>query len=696
MGKFTTNQIRNVCLMGHGGSGKTSLAEAMLYMTKATDRLGTPTDGNTVCDYDPEEVKRGFSISLAVAPVNYKNVKINVLDTPGFLDFAGEVYEAVRVADAAIITIDARSGVEVGAELAWDRATEAGIPKIFFINKFDDPEAHFTKLFDELRETFGHTVCPVFLPMRVDGSIKGFLNLIDMKTFVYDKTGHHTEGEIPADFADVAADYKNMLLESLAETSDELMEKFFAEEEITREEAVEALHTGIISGSIVPVICGSSTQLWSIEELLDIIVDSFPRHTAKKNEKILVDGEEKDLPIEGTSDVNLLVFKTIADQFGKQTFFKVMTGELTNQMTLRNVNTGASEKMGHIYTVCGKKQVEVDSLACGDIGMIPKLTNTGTNDTLTSGSSDAEIKKIAFPEGFYSRAVAPKSKGDEDKISTGINKLLEEDKTLKFTNDAETNQLVVTGLGDMQLDVLTARLEARSKVSVDLVEPKIAYREAIKKSGVQVQGKHKKQSGGHGQYGDVRITFGPGPEGTEGLTFTESVVGGSVPKNFFPAVEKGLQEAMQKGVLAGFPMVNLSADLYDGSYHDVDSSEMAFKLAANLAYKEGMPKANPVILEPVGTLTVYIPGDMLGDAMGDITKRRGRVLGMNAMEGKKGYQVLEAEVPISEMTDYTIALRAMTQGKGSYTLYFVRYEEVPAMNAQKIIEQAKREAEAEK
>ncbi|MBQ7161884.1 MAG: elongation factor G [Clostridia bacterium] len=696
MAKFNTNQIRNVAFLGHGGSGKTSLAEAMLYMTKATDRLGTPTDGNTVLDYDPEEIKRGFSISLATAPVVYKNTKINVLDAPGFLDFSGEVFQAVRVADAAIIVIDARSGVQVGAELAWDYATDAGIPKIFFINKFDDPEAHFTKLFDELREKFGHTVCPLFLPMRVGGNIEGFLNLIDMKTFVYDKTGHHTAGEIPADFADVAADYKNMLLESLAETSDELMEKFFAEEEITRDEAVEALHTGIINGSIVPVICGSSTKLWSIEELLDIIVDSFPRHTSKKNEKITVGGETKDLPIEGTNDVNLFVFKTIADQFGKQTFFKVMTGELNNTMTLRNVQTGASEKMAHIYTVCGKKQVEVDSLACGDIGMIPKLTNTGTNDTLTSGSGDAEISKIQFPEGFYSRAITPKSKGDEDKISTGVNRLLEEDKTLKFKNDPETNQLVVTGMGDMQLSILSARLESRSKVSVDLTEPKIAYREAIKKKGVQVQGKHKKQSGGHGQYGDVRITFGPGPEGTEGLTFTESVVGGAVPKGYFPAVEKGLQEAMQKGILAGFPMVNLSADLYDGSYHDVDSSEMAFKLAANLAYKAAMPIANPVILEPVGTLKVYVPADMLGDAMGDLNKRRGRVLGMSAMEGKKGYQVLEAEVPFSEMTDYTIALRAMTQGKGSYTLYFVRYEEVPAMNAQKIIEQAKRDAEEEK
>ena len=691
MAKYTTKQIRNVCLLGHGGSGKSSLAEAMLYMSKGTDRLGNIGDGNTVCDYDAEEVKRGFSISDSIAPIQWKDSKINIIDTPGFLDFSGEVYQAVRVADAATILIDARNGVEVGAELAWDYATEAGLPKTFFINKFDDPEARFTKLYDELREKFGKVICPLFLPMRVDGIIQGFLNLIDMSTYVFDDKGGFSTGEIPADFQEVAAKYKEMLLESIAETSDELMEKYFAGEEITREEAVEALHQGIIVGSIVPVICGSSTKLWSVAQLLDIIAESYPRHTAKKVEKLVEDGEEKDLPIADTSDVNLFVFKTIADPFvGKMSYFKVMTGELNNTMTLRNVRSGANEKMAKIYTICGKKQTEVDSLACGDIGMIPKLAATNTNDTLTSSASNAEIKKIEFPAPFYSMAVMPKAKGDEDKISSGITRILEEDKTLKFVNDPTTKELVLSGMGDMHLDVVSSRLKSRYNVSVDMKAPKIAYKEAIKKT-VQAEGKHKKQSGGHGQYGHVRITFSPGE--TEGLTFTESVVGGAVPKGFFPAVEKGLQEAMLKGVLAGFPMDRLAADLYDGSYHDVDSSEMAFKLAASLAYKDGLAKANPVILEPVGELKVYLPSSMLGDAMGDITKRRGRVMGMNPMEGKKDYQVLEAEVPASEMADYTIALRAMTQGKGTFTFYFVRYEEVPAANAQKIIEQAKKEEE---
>ena len=691
MAKYTTKQIRNVCLLGHGGSGKSSLAEAMLYMSKGTDRLGNIGDGNTVCDYDAEEIKRGFSLSDSIAPIQWKDTKINIIDTPGFLDFSGEVYQAVRVADAAAILIDARNGVEVGAELAWDYATEAGLPKTFFINKFDDPEARFTKLFDELRAKFGNVICPLFLPMRVDGIIQGFLNLIDMSTYVFDGKGGSSKGAIPPEFQEVAEKYKEMLLESIAETSDELMEKYFAGEEISREEAVEALHQGIIVGSIVPVICGSSTKLWSVEQLLDIIAESYPRHTAKKVEKVVEDGEEKDLPIADTSDVNLFVFKTIADPFvGKMSYFKVMTGELNNTMTLRNVRSGANEKMAKIYTICGKKQTEVDSLACGDIGMIPKLAATNTNDTLTSSASNAEIKKIVFPAPFYSMAVMPKAKGDEDKISSGITRILEEDKTLKFVNDPTTKELVLSGMGDMHLDVVSSRLKSRYNVSVDMKAPKIAYKEAIKKT-VQAEGKHKKQSGGHGQYGHVRITFSPGE--TEGLTFTESVVGGAVPKGFFPAVEKGLQEAMLEGVLAGFPMDRLAADLYDGSYHDVDSSEMAFKLAASLAYKDGLAKANPVILEPVGELKVYLPSSMLGDAMGDITKRRGRVMGMNPMEGKKDYQVLEAEVPAAEMADYTIALRAMTQGKGTFTFYFVRYEEVPAANAQKIIEQAKKDSE---
>lgn len=671
----TTNQIRNVCLLGHSGSGKTSVAEAMLYFTKSTDRMGKPTDGNTVCDYDPEEIKRGFTLQTSIAPVIWKDTKINLIDTPGYLDFTGEVLEGISVADSSVIVVDAKSGIEVGTELAWDYATDAGVPKSFFINKFDDPDADFGSIFNALREKFGVSVCPIMIPMIKDHTLTGFVNLIDMKTFICDKSGNHSEGEIPSEFRSVVDDYRNILFESIAETSEELMEKFFAEEEIPSDEALKAIHNGLTAGTIAPVVCGSSINLWSIETMLNLFVGSYP------------------VPVEVSGDTGLFVFKTIADPFvGKMTFFRVMSGILTNDQILKNIISGTSEKMAHIFTVRGKKQTEVDALACGDIGMIPKLSGTNTNDTLSQNPAAEPYKKIIFPEPFLAMAVSPKAKGDEDKISTGINRLLEEDHTIKFVNDGETKQLLLSGMGDIHLDVITSKLKTRYGVGVEMIAPKIAYRETIKKK-IQAEGKHRKQSGGHGQFGHVRIEFSPGE--AEGLTFTESVVGGVVPKNYFPAVEKGLAEAMQKGVLSGFPMVHLAADLYDGSYHDVDSSEMAFKLAANLAYKE-LVKASPVILEPIGELKIYIPDNLVGDVIGDINKRRGRVLGMSAWEQKKGYQIVEAEAPKSEMADYTIVLRALSQGKGRFTFYVVRYEETPAPIAQKIIADAKLEAETEK
>lgn len=685
MNKFETAQIRNVCLLGHGGSGKTSLAEAMLYLAKATDRLGKTSEGNTVCDFDSEEIKRGFSIQSSVAPAIWKNVKINILDTPGYLDFVGEVKQSIRVADAALIVIDGKAGVEVGAELAWEYANEEGLPKSFFINKFDDPECRFYKVFDQLRTYFGKSVCPLLIPMIEDGAVVGFLNLIDLKTYVYNKQGTHEEGAIPTEFTEVAEKYRDMLLESIAETSDELMEKYFAGEEITREEAVEAIHQGIIHGSICPVICGSAGKMWGVEALLDTIEESYPRHTAKKVEKN-IDGEDVAIEKEA-SEPAVFVFKTVADSFGKQTFFKVMSGNLNNTMSLKNLRSGAVEKFGHIYEVRGKKTVEVESLACGDIGMIQKLNDTATNDTLTNLDMKPYMA-TEYPEPYMTMAIRPKSKGDEDKIAGGISRLRDEDKTINFENNAETKQLLISGLGDIHLDIITTRLKARNNVEVELTKPKIAYRETIKKR-IQVEGKHKKQSGGHGQYGHVKITFAPGTE--EGLTFTESVVGGAVPKNFFPAVEKGLLEAMQKGIIAGYPVVNLSADLFDGSYHDVDSSEMAFKLAASLAFKE-LVNAGPVLLEPVGELKVTVPDDIVGDVIGDLNKRRGRVLGMDHIPGKKGYQILDAEVPQSEMTDYPIALRAMSQGKGTFSYKFVRYEEVPGNIAQKVVAEANTES----
>ena len=690
MAKLTSKEIRNVALVGHSSAGKTSLAEAMLYLTKVTDRLGNPSDGNTVCDFDDEEIKRGLSISTAVAPIMWNGIKINLLDTPGYLDFIGEVYQTMRVADAAMIVVDGKAGVEVGTELAWNQAEEAGIPKAFYINKFDDVEARFKRVYTQLRDTFGVSVCPILIPMIEGDKVIGFLNLINMRSVVYDKNGTPEESPIPDEFQPIAEEYRDMLLESIAQTSDDLMEKYFGGEEITYDEAVLAVHEGIIKGDIVPVYCGSATKFWGIRMLMDQIADSFPRPTAKKEEVIVVDDMEDTTPIEPSGTTSVFVFKTISDPFvGKMSFFKVMNGTLDNTMVLRNTTTGQMEKFAHIYTMTGKKQTEVDSLCCGDIGMISKLAATNTNDTLTLSQDDIHYAPICFPQSFMQRAIVPKAKGDEDKISSGITKLLEEDKTLKYENNAETNQMCIYGQGDIHLDVIVSKLKNRFGTSVELTKPKIPYRETIKKT-VQVEGKHKKQSGGSGQYGHVKITFSRGTE--EGLTFTTSVVGGTVPKNFYPAVQKGLEEAMEKGVLAGYPVVGLKADLFDGSYHPVDSNEISFKLAAKLAYKEGLPKADPVILEPIGKLNVWVPDSMIGDVIGGISKSRGTVLGMSPTE-RKGEQLVEAEVPMAEMADYPITLRAMTQGRGRFTCVFERYEEAPAETAQKIIAERKSQLE---
>jgi len=684
MADITTKQIRNIVLLGHGGSGKTSVAEAALYLSKATARLGRITDGNTVCDYDPEEIKRGFSLTLTLAPIAWNNCKINFIDTPGFLDFQGEVDAGIRVADAAIINLDGKAGVEVGAELAWDKVCGAGIPKAFFVNKCDDPEADFERVYNQLYEQFGSTVCPILVPVKNGKDVK-FLNLIQKKAYTFDAKGVRTESEFDDAMEEIASRYTENLNEALAATSEELLEKYFEEGEISKEDAIEALHVGIIDGSIVPVFSGSAVNLWGITYLLDTINESFPSPVAKKAELVEDGDSTKEVAISEDGDCALFVFKTIADPFvGKMSFFKVMAGSLTADMTLKNVVTGASEKMAHIYTICGKKQTEVESLCCGDIGMIAKLANTNTNDTLTTGA-DVVYKKIKFPKPYMTQAIMPAAKGDEDKISTGVARLLEEDPTLVYENNAETKQMTLSAMGDIHFAVVVSKLKSRFGTSVELTAPRIAYRETIKGSS-DVEGKHKKQSGGSGQYGHVKMRFSHGED--EGLTFTQSVVGGTVPKNFYPAVEKGLQEAMLKGVLAGYPVVNLAADLYDGSYHPVDSNEISFKLAARLAYKEGLPKAKPVLLEPVGTLLATVPDSLVGDVIGDLNKRRGRVLGMNPAENKTGYTVVEADVPKAEMMDYTISLRAMSQGRGSYDFTVDRYEEVPGAVAQKVIAEA--------
>ena len=681
MAKIETKNIRNVALLGHGGSGKTSLAEAMLYITGETDRLGNTTAGNTVCDYDAEETARKISISAAIAPMMWKNVKINVIDTPGYLDFSGEVLQALRVADSAVIVVDGKAGIEVGTELAWDYAEAAGLPRAFFINKFDDNEARFGRVLDDLHTTFGKNVCPLTIPMVKNGEVVGAIDLIDQSAHVFDANGRHSVELIPAESQEAVDKYRDMLLEAVASTDEDLMMKYFEGEDITPMEAINAVHEGIIHGDIVPVFCGAATKLWGVWTMLDKVTESFPRHTAKKNE-MLADGSEFEITPEG--EPSLFVFKTVADPFvGKMSFFKVMSGTVKRDILMRNNTTGDTEKLSHIYVMKGKKQTEVDELACGDIGMVAKLSNTNTNDTLT-WNKEFSYSRIEYPTPYLVKVMIPVSKGDEGKISQSIAKMVEEDYTIRFENDAETKQLLIYGLGDMHLSVLSSRLKSRFGLNVRFEVPKLAYREKITKS-VDVEGKHKKQNGGSGQYGHVKMRFAPG-EG-EGLTFTVSVVGGTVPKNFNPAVEKGIQDSMSKGAY-GYPLVCLAADLYDGSYHAVDSDELSFKTAASLAYKKALELAAPVLLEPVGDLWITVPESLVGDVMGDLNKRRGSVMGMEPAE-KKGYTTVQAVAPKAELMDYPIILRAMTQGRGSCEYKVTGYDVVPANITAKVVAENK-------
>ncbi len=683
MAAIETKRIRNIALLGHGGCGKTSLAEAMLYISGGTDRLGKVGDGNTVCDYDAEEIARKFSLSGAIAPLMWKDIKVNVLDCPGYLDFAGECSQALRVADSALIVVDGKSGVQVGTELAWAAAEEAGLPRAFFINKFDDNEARFAKVLDALHDKWGKKICPLTIPMVKDGEVIGAIDLVGMEAHVFDNAGRHSITTIPEESKEAADKYRDMLLEAVASADEELMEKYFGGEDITTMECLNGIHEGIIHGDIVPVFCGAATKLWGVWTLLDKVTESFPRHTAKKVET-LSDGDEMEINPDG--EPSIFVFKTVADPFvGKMNFFKVMNGTVKRDLTLTNRTTGDSEKLAHIYTIRGKKQTEVDELVCGDIGMTAKLSNTNTNDTLT-WNKDFSYAPITFPVPFLAQAMIPCTAADEGKISQAIARMVEEDHTIRCENDAETKELVVYGMGDMHLAVLASRLKARFGVNVRFETPKIPYREKITKP-CDVEGRHKKQNGGSGQFGHVKIRFAPAED--EGLTFTVSVVGGTVPKNFYPAVEKGLQDAMAKGV-AGFPMTCLAADLYDGSYHAVDSDELSFKTAASLAYKKCLEMAGPVLLEPVGEATITVPDGMVGDVIGDLNKRRGSVMGMEPSAKKKGYTVVTAIAPKSEMMDYPIALRAMSQGRGVYGFKVTNYDVVPGMIASKIVEEYKK------
>ena len=670
---YDTKKIRNIALMGHGNSGKTSLAESMLFATGVLDRLGRVTDGNTVCDYDPEEIKRQITISSALAPVEFGGVKINVLDCPGYQDFVGEVLAAIRAVEAGLILCSAKDGLSVGAERCWKYLKAANKPAMFYISKMDEEHGDYYAVLEALKGKYGGVICPVVAPLS-DGT--GVIDLVH--NCAYKTAGGKTaKADIPAADAGRVEELRAVLMEAAAGATEELMEKFFDAMELSEDDIVTGLKAGVKDCSVVPVFCGCALTGVGTEVLLRAIADYVP--DPSEVEGIKVDG-----PTVG------YVFKTISDQFGKYSFVKVLSGKISADMSLRNMRARSTDKLGRLYIMSGKKNTEVKEVACGDIVAIGKM-DWKTGDTVCDPKNEVELPPVELPEPCYSMAIFSKTKGQDDKVAAGLNKLNEEDVSFTLVNNGETKQQVLSGAGDIQLDVLCAKLKSRFGVEAELKPARVPYREKIK-AKVEAHGRHKKQTGGSGQFGDVWVRFEPQDEQDE-IIFAEEVFGGSVPKNFFPAVEKGLREAVNKGVLAGYPLVGLKATLYDGSYHPVDSNEMAFKTAAQLAYKEGIPNAKPTILEPIGNLKVTIPDANLGDIMSDISsKRRGTVLGMTAEDGM---QTVEAEVPMAEMSSYTIDLRSMTQGRGSFTLKFIRYEEAPGNVQQKVIEEAKKLAEAE-
>ena len=680
---LTAKNIRNICLLGHRGNGKTTLVESLLYWNGKTDRFGTVTQGNTVCDYDVEEIKRKTTIGISIVNILHQNSRINLIDGPGFYDFEGENISAVTAAEAALIVVSAKQSVSVGAEKAMALTKNYKKSKAIYISFIDDENADFYATLDQLYNKFGaQQICPVWLPIIEDGKTVGLVDILKNTAIKY-ADGKATVVDIPADLADSVEEYKEKLNELIAESDDALMDKYFEGEAFTPEEMLGGIKSAIAQRLLYPVVFGNPTEIFAQKELAEFIIDYMPAATdceayaLQENEPTRLDFDEK----QATA---IHIFKTTVDPFvGKLSYFKVLSGTVHADDTLTNARTDAKEKLGHIYLPFGKKQEEVDALAAGDIGVVAKLGNAATGDVLREKDSGLAMPEIVFPRSNYSRSIAPATKGEEERMSSGIQRMMEQDPTLKFVNNKETKQTVIYGLGDTQIDILVSRLaEKPFAVKVVLGDVKVAYRETIRKK-VKVEGKHKKQSGGHGQYGHVWIEFEPSAEEFE---FAETVFGGSVPKNYFPAVEKGLRESIQNGVLAGYPVTGIKATLTDGSYHPVDSSEMAFKIAASLAFKEGMKQAAPTMLEPIGRLSVNVSDALMGDIIGDINKRRGQVLSMDAAP-EYGRKIVEADVPMSEMSDYAMSLRSMTHGRATFVYDFLEYREAPANIIDKVVKE---------
>ncbi|MBD7916533.1 elongation factor G [Clostridium sp. Sa3CUN1] len=690
MKNYTINNLRNVGLIGHGGSGKTSLIEALLFHTGNTDRLGKVEEGTTVSDFDPEEKKRGISLSASIAPIEFNDTKINLVDIPGYFDFSGELIQGMRAVDVATIVVSGVSGVKVGTEKAWDYCNKIKLPRAFFINKLDRENSSYDKTLAQLKNIFGISVVPIQYPIGTEENFKGVINIISKKARIHDSNSNEIrEIEVPEELLEKIDECKRMIMEAVAETNEDLLDKYFNEGKLSDDDIYKGLIEGCASGDIAPVMCGSALKVIGMRYMLEDMVECFPSPKYSISQKALNTKTEEEvfINLDETKPFSALVFKTIADPFvGKISLFRVITGKLSNEVTVVNSNKDKAEKLSNIFFMRGKNQIITKEVVAGDIAAVAKLQYTETGDTLCDINNKIIYDKMNFPKPNISMTVLPKAKGDEDKISVSLQKLLEEDPTFTVNRDSENAETIISGIGETHLEVIASKLRNKFGADVILRTPKVPYRETIK--GVSdVQGKHKKQSGGHGQYGDVKIKFEARKDGESDLEFVDNVVGGAVPRNFIPAVEKGLRECMIKGVLAGYPVVGLKATLYDGSYHPVDSSEMAFKLATSIAYKKGLELAKPILLEPIMKVEIFVPDEYMGDIIGDVNKRRGRVVGME-QEGR--LQKVNAEVPLVEMFKYSTDLRSMTQARGQFTSTFERYEEVPETEIKKIIEDTRK------
>ena len=683
--EYASKDIRNILVAGHAGCGKTTLVEALLYLSGATERMGRVEDGTTASDFDPEEAKRKASLNSSVVPVEIGGTKYNLVDAPGLFDFEAAGAEGLAAVESVMICVSGRSGVSVGAEKAYRQAVRQNKARLVFVTKTDLENADYFKILEQMKIRFGPSVCPCVVPARLDDGTVAYINLFSQKAFKYE-SGKQVQIELP----DIGHRFEGLIQamnEAIAETDETLMEKFFEGEPFTTEEIVAGMAAGVRTGQITPVFCGSAVNLQALDMLLYNLKELLPAPDAAPAVAETADGEPVEIAADPAAPTCAYVFKTVADPFvGKLSFIKVLAGRLTAASNVVNARTGQPERLGKTLTVCGKRQTDTPAIPAGDIGAVAKLPAAKTGDTLCDPARVAALPAPVYPIANYRMAVKVAKKGDEGKVSGALARLIEEDPAITFHTDPETKQQVIAGLGTQHLEVAVAKLKNKFGVEITLEAPRVPYRESIRKS-CKAQGRHKKQTGGHGQFGDVWIQFEP-CEGDE-IQFEEKVFGGSVPKNFFPAVEKGVRQAAAHGVLAGYPMVGMKATLLDGSYHPVDSSEMAFIMAAKLAYKAAIPEAGPVLLEPIGTLQAHVPADNTGDIMGEVTKRRGRVLGMSPDPEEEGGQVVEAEVPMAEMQDFTTYLRQLTQGRGHFTFRFVRYETLPQMLEAKVIEQAK-------